>query len=181
MSSSQREDEVYLSDKLIRQWMDEYVSLDGERRRLTAQVSELQEKISELLPVIQTLDDKIRAAAAFSPKLAQWIEEQEDNSPDNVALRDAILKSLLMVTNSTVALQKSTLQSAVSQLGYPAQKLQTNPDYLHMALRRLRDRKLIVEEPADHFRLTDAGRVEAKKKVSRNRPVTDAQFGGMDR
>jgi len=155
---------VYLSEKLIRQWMDEYVSLNAERARLIAQVAELQKKIGELQPIIQNLNNKIRAAVPFSPKVAEWIEEQESNSPDNIALTDAILKSLLRVMNPTVALQRVTLQGTVTQLGYPEHKLQANPNYIYIALKRLIDRKLIMEEPAHHFRLTDAGRVEAEQK-----------------
>ena len=164
MANPQKEDAVYLSEKLIRQWMDEYVSLKGERIRLIAQVDEFQKKIDELLPLIQNLDQKLRAAVPFSPKLAEWLEEQEDNSPDNIALTDAILKSLYRVTNPTVALQRATLQNTVTQLGYPAHKLQANPNYLYIALKRLMDRKLIMEEPAHHFRLTEAGRAEAEQK-----------------
>jgi len=155
---------VYLSEKLIRQWMDEYVSLNAERVSLIAQVEELQKTIGELLPIIQNLNSKIRAAVPFSPKVAEWLEEQEANSADNIALTDAILKALFRVTNPTVALQRATLQSTVTQLGYPAHKLQANPNYIYIALKRLIDRKLIMEEPAHHFRLTDAGRVEAEQK-----------------
>ena len=164
MHDSEQENEVYLSENLIREWMDGYVSLNAERVRLIAQVEELQRKISELVPVIQNLNNKIRAAVPFSPKVAEWIEEQEANSADNVALTDAILKSLIRVTNPTVAVQRATLQSTVTQLGYPAHKLQANPNYIYIALKRLIDRGLIMEEPAHHFRLTDAGRVEAEQK-----------------
>jgi hypothetical protein len=164
MANPQAEDEVYLSEQLIRQWMDEYVSLNAERVRLIAQVDEFQKQIGELLPVIQNLDNKIRAAVPFSPRVARWIEDQEDNSPDNIALTDAILKALLRVTNPTVALQRTTLQTTVTQLGYPAHKLQANPNYFYIALKRLIDRKLIMAEPAHHFRLTDTGRMEAEQK-----------------
>jgi hypothetical protein len=76
MLNPQAENEIYLSDELIRQWMDDYVSLNAERVRLIAQVEELQKKIGELLPIIQQLDNKIRAAVPFSPKVLEWIEEQ---------------------------------------------------------------------------------------------------------
>ena len=164
MTNPQKDDAVYLSEKLIRQWMDEYVSLKGERIRLIAQVDEFQKKIDDLLPLIQNLDQKLRAAVPFSPKLAEWLEQQEDSSPDNIALTDAILKSLLRVTNPAVSLQRATLQNTVTQLGYPAHKLQANPNYLYIAIKRLMDRKLIMEEPAHHFRLTEVGRVEAEQK-----------------
>ena len=164
MANSQEEDEVYLSERLIRQWMEKYVSLNGERIRLIAKVDEFEKKISELLPVIQELSNKLRAAVPFSPKLTEWLEEQDDNSPENIALTDAILKSLFRVTNATVSLQRATLQNTVTQLGYPAHKLQANPNYLYIALKRLMDRKLIMEEPAHHFRLTEAGRAEAEQK-----------------
>jgi seryl-tRNA synthetase len=164
MANPQKEDQVYLSEGLIRQWMEEYVSLTAERTRLVAHLDELHKKLDELLPTIQNLNNKIRAAVPFSPRLAEWIEEQEDNSPDNIALTDAILKTLLRVTNPTVALQRATIQSTVTQFGYPAHKLQANPNYIYIALKRLMDRKLIMEEPAHHFRLTDAGRVEAEQK-----------------
>jgi seryl-tRNA synthetase len=164
MLDREAEDLVYLSERLIRQWMDEYVSLNAQRARLIAQVDELQNKINELHPIIQNLNTKIRAAVPFSSKVGEWIEEQEANSPDNIALTDAILKTLLRVTNPTVALQRSTLQTSVAQFGYPAHKLQANPNYLYIALKRLIDRKLIMEEPAHHFRLTDTGRAEAQQK-----------------
>ena len=163
MFNPQAENEIYLSDELIRQWMDEYVSRNAERIRLIAQVEELQKKISELLPVIQQLDNKIRAAVPFSPKVLEWIEEQEANSADNIALTDAILKSLHRVTNPTSSLQRATLLNIVTQVGYPAHKLQANPNYIYIALKRLIDRKLIIEEPAHHFRLTDDGRVAAEQ------------------
>jgi len=164
MANPRKEDEVYLSEELIRRWMDEYVTLNTERIRLIAQIDELQEKKDELLPAIQNLNNKIRAAIPFSPKVAEWLEDQEDSSPENIALTDAILKALLRVTNPTVALHRATLQSTVTQLGYPAHKLQANPNYIYIAIKRLMDRKLITEEPAHHFRLTDAGRIEAEKK-----------------
>jgi len=164
MLDREAENEIYLSEKLIRQWMDDYVLRNAERARLVAQVEELQNKISELHPIIQNLNSKIRAAVPFSPKVAEWIEEQEANSPDNIALTDAILKALLRVMNPTTSLQRATLQSTVTQLGYPEHKLQANPNYIYIALKRLIDRKLIMEEPAHHFRLTDAGRVEAEQK-----------------
>jgi hypothetical protein len=140
------------------------VSLNAERARLIAQADELRKKISDLLPIIQNLDTKIRAAVPFSAKVADWIEDQEANSPDNIALTDAILKSLLTVMNPTTSLQRATLISTVTQLGYPEHKLQANPNYIYIALKRLIDRKLIMEEPAHHFRLTDQGRLEAEQK-----------------
>ena len=97
MANPQKDDQVYLSERLIREWMEEYVSLTAERVKLVAQVDELQKKLDELLPAIQNLNTKIRAAVPFSPRLEEWIEQQEDNSPDNIALTDAILKTLLRV------------------------------------------------------------------------------------
>jgi hypothetical protein len=164
MNQPLEKDEVYLSERLIREWMEQYVTLNAERVSLIAQVSVLQTKIDELLPIIQNLNNQLRAAIPFSPKVAEWLEEQEDNSPDSAALTDAILKTLLRVTNPTVALQRTTLQSTVTLHGYPVHKLQANPNYLYIALKRLMGRGLIVEEPDHHFRLTEAGRSEAEQK-----------------
>src|ERR1700721_954540 len=90
------ENEVYLSAKLIRQWQDEYVELVNERTTLTTQINELNQKAGVIISKLGPLMNKKKAAAPFSGKIAEWIQEQEFNSaPDNVTLTSAILKALV--------------------------------------------------------------------------------------
>lgn len=163
MADQEQPDEVYLSAQLIRQWMAEYTTLLAERTSLSAQQIELQRKMNEVGSKIQVLGNKLRAAAPFSPKILEWMQEQEFDQIENVALTDAILKALLRIPPGS-AMNRNILQNTVPQLGYPAQKLQANPNYLYIALKRLADRNLITEAPPGHFSLTGPGRVEAQTK-----------------
>jgi hypothetical protein len=157
------EDRVYLSAKDIRQWKDEYAALIAERMALANEFTDLQKRQTDVGNRIAALGQRLRQAVPFSPELAAWLEDQDFNLPENVALTDAILKSLLR-THLNAPMQRQAIQQMVPQLGYPAQKLQSNPNYLYIALKRLSDRNLIVEAPPHHFRLTDQGRAEASKR-----------------
>lgn len=162
MTDQPNDDEVYLSAQLIRQWQAEYSQLLTERASLTDQQAEIQKRMNEVASKIQSLGNKLRAAAPFSPKILEWMQEQEFE-PENVALTDAILKALLR-THPNQRINRNMLQQLVPQAGYPANKLQANPNYLYIALKRLADRNLIIEDPPGHFQLTGTGRVEAHTK-----------------
>jgi DNA-binding PadR family transcriptional regulator len=60
-------------------------------------------------------------------------------------------------------MSKSIIMQTVHQYGYPQQKLQANPNYINIALKRLIDRRLIYEGPSGHYAITDAGRAELER------------------
>ena len=183
---------VYLSEPMICGWQDEYVSLAAARTELTAQVSEMNKKVGEIDTKLTELIQKIRAAVPFNPTLGEWVQEQEfEAQPDNVALTDAILKAFLRFPQAAVVhaaarhhrLPPGLRQQIVNQpppapptinrqqivqilpsVGYPAQKLNANPNYLYIALKRLLKRELIEEPSPGQFRITPKGRMEAQKR-----------------
>jgi hypothetical protein len=158
---SDQDDEVYLSAKHIRDWKAEFEALTIEQSGVSVQINSLQKRHTELANKIQSLRQKLHLAIPFSPSLGEWIQEKEfDATPDNVTLTDAILKAIVRFQVAN----RNMLQQNVQQFGYPAQKLQSNPNYLYIALKRLKDRKFIEEAPPDQFRLTSAGQAEAAQK-----------------
>jgi hypothetical protein len=158
------EGQIFLSEKLIQQWKVEYVSLFGERNQLSEQLKEVQSKQNVVTAKIQEIGNKLRSATAFSPPLAEWMIEQEVESAENIPLTTAILKALLRL-HQNQAMNRNNLQVLVPQLGYPAQKLQANPNYIYIAIKRLLERKppLIREHPPGHYMLPPEGRAEAMK------------------
>lgn len=162
--AEQPENEVYLSAQHIREWKGEYEALITERSTLNAQITELQGKQGEVSAKIASIGQKLQLAIPFSPGLSEWIQEQEFSAtPDNVTLTNAILKAFLRVPGGH-AMPRQNIAHYLPQVGYPAQKLQANPNYLYIALKRLVDRKLIEEAHSGHFRLTNEGRMAAQKQ-----------------
>jgi hypothetical protein len=154
--------EVLLTVEQIRQWMDEYKAIGAERARLNAVLEETQKGLSETDTKLITIAKKLRLAAPFYPKISEWLEEEEFNTPDSVALTLAILTALAHHPVNT-SISRNVLQQTVGQFGYPPQKLLANPNYLSIALKRLITRQLIEEAAAQHFKITPVGRAEAAK------------------
>jgi hypothetical protein len=159
------ENEIYLSAQLVREWQDEYVALTSHRTDLTREQEALIKQINEANARLGVLLHKIKAAAPFSPKILEWLQEQEFVAqPDNVALTDAILKVFLRFATG-IPIPRQNFVNVLPSVGYPAQKLNANPNYLYIALKRLRERELIEEVGgAGHFVITPKGRAEAQKK-----------------
>jgi hypothetical protein len=156
------EGQIFLSEKRVQQWKDEYIRLLGEQRTLAVQSKELQNKQTAVNNQINEIGHKLRSAIPFSPPLSEWMTEQEIDRGENIPLTTAILKSLLRVPVGH-RMNRMAVQQTVPQLGYSPQKLQATPNYLHIALKRLLERKLIIENPAGSYLLTEAGRAEAVK------------------
>jgi hypothetical protein len=160
---SDQDDEVYLSAKHIRDWKADYEASINEASVVSAQITELQAKQTQLASKIQGLKQKIHSAIPFSPSLGEWMQEQEfDSSGDNTTLTKAILKTLAQVPVGH-PMNRGNIPGMVPRFGYPQQKLSSNPNYLYIALKRLTDRKLLEEMPGGNYRLTDMGRMEAQK------------------
>jgi hypothetical protein len=160
---SDQDDEVYLSAKHIREWKADYEASINEASVIAAQINELQAKHAQIASKIQGLKQKIHLAIPFSPGLGEWIQEQEFNSSgDNVTLTKAILKSLAQIPPGH-PMPRQNIPMLVPRFGYPQQKLNSNPNYLYIALKRLTDRKLLEEMPGGNYKLTDVGRIESQK------------------
>lgn len=163
MSDDAADDEIYLSAKHIRDWKADYEASVNEASAIATQIQELQAKQSQLANKILVLKQKIHSAIPFSPSLGEWIQEQEFNSSgDNVTLTKAILKSLAQLPLGH-AMNRQQIPQLVPRFGYPPQKLNANPNYLYIALKRLADRKLVEEVPGGSFKLTETGRTEAQR------------------
>ncbi len=159
------EGQIFLSEKLIQQWKTEYLSLFNQRNTLAQQVREVQAQQLQVNNKIQEIGNKLRGASQFLPSLGEWIIEQDiESTAENISLTTAILKALARHAPH-VAVNRNTLQTTVPQLGYPAQKLQANQNYMYIAIKRLLERKppLIKENPPGHYSLTNEGRAEAMK------------------
>lgn len=159
------DDEIYLSAKHIRDWKADYEASVTEASAIAAQITDLQSKHTQLTSKVHGLRTKIQLAIPFSPGLGEWIQEQEFNSSgDNVTLTKAILKSVAQIPGGH-PMNCQTITAQVPRFGYPPQKLNSNPNYLYIALKRLTDRKLLeeIQPGSGNFRLTNEGRMEAQK------------------
>jgi hypothetical protein len=155
--------EIYLSAKIVRQWMADYTSLIAQRAALGQQITELQSKQNQVVQKISEVTSKLYGAGQLLEPVRDWIIEQEFNAqPDNTTLPKAIL-TVLSRTPGGHPVPRQNIQSLIAGAGYPQQRLQQNPNYLYIALKRLLDRKLIQEGPAAHYQLTNDGRAEAQK------------------
>jgi hypothetical protein len=158
------EDTVYLSEQLIRRWQDEYVGLASERADVTTQVDQLNKRVTEINGKLTALQNKLKSAVPFNPKLIEWLQEQEFMAqPENVALTDAILKVFLRFP-APQQIPRQNFNNILPAVGYSPQRLQANPTYLYIALKRLIVRELIEEPTPGQFRITNKGREEAMKK-----------------
>ncbi len=162
--ADQEESEVYLSGTHIRQWKADYEALLAERATLAGQMAELQQKQNAVNTNIQNLANKLRLAIPFAPGLSEWLEDQDFNlSPETTALTDAILKALMQIPPGH-QIQPVQIQGLVPRFGYPQQKLQANPNYLYIALRRLVVRGFVEEPMKGTYRLTQPGRTQAQQR-----------------
>lgn len=157
------ENEILLSAKQVRDWKAEYEALITQQSALVTHIHDLQRQHAELVNKAQVVMNKIHGALPFLPELGEWIQEQQFNSSgDNATLTKAILKTLTLVPIGH-AMNRQQIPQHVARFGYPPQKLQANPNYLYIALKRLVDRKYLEEVPGGSFRLTQTGRTEAQK------------------
>jgi hypothetical protein len=159
---SDSNDDILLSAELIKQWIEQYESLSGRKDEITKKIQELNGEAQQISNELVGLQHKMATARPFSRRLQEWLQQQEDNNPETIALTDAILKTLLKFPPGAM-INREHIKSFVSQTGYPSAKLQANPNYFYIALKRLTDRGLIAEAPPGNFKLTDAGRAETTK------------------
>lgn len=159
----EEDNQVYLSSQHVRQWMTEYSEAIDARIGLQTQANEIQQKVNELTTKIQALGTKLKSAMPFEPKIAEWMTEREFDATENIPLTNAILRGLFRIPLGQFV-QRNQIHSLVQQVGYPLQKLQANQNYLYIALKRLTDRKLIVEQQNGYFAITETGRHEVAKK-----------------
>jgi hypothetical protein len=161
--STEDENEVYLSAAQVRGWQDEYSGLGNERADVGTQIQALNKRAGEINARQSELLNKIRAAAAFSPKIAEWVQEQDFNAqPDNTTLTKAILKALLRIPGQPVV-PRQNIQATLPHVGYPQQRIATNPNYFYTALKRLVGRGHLFEPQPGFYQLTQEGRLEAQK------------------
>jgi hypothetical protein len=134
MSDNILENKVFLSSEHIKVWQDE-------RMTLAAELVSIDERTRLLRARIEEIDKMLQSAAIFVPALKEWLESI---SPEDAALTEAILKTLRARAVGTT-LSRDGIKARLPQHGYPASKLEANPNYLYTAMKRLIDRGLIVE------------------------------------
>jgi len=146
---------VLLSSADVANWQREWLTIDDRIRLAEKQITELRAAKSELLK-------KLEGAALFVPEVATWLKEQtehlrlkeEKEAPDDVALTDAIVRVLRTRTNpARPTMARDRIRAYLPAAGYPTAKIQANPNYLYVALKRLADRGIILESPAGHYKM----------------------------
>ena len=146
MNASSPQGPQIITAQMVRPWQDEHTRLRIELEETKAKIGPLQAKLSQM-------DALIKAAAPYSPELQEWLELEEERAmgAEGVALTDAIKKALTAHKGKPLA--RDTIKNLLPQYGYPAAKLQVNPNYFYTALKRLGTRQEITEEPPGQFQL----------------------------
>lgn len=126
----------------VTQWIQERTVLVQGREVAAAVVSDHDKRIGEI-------DKRIAAAAVLSHVVDEMKQELEAES-GKVPLTKAIVDVLTTVFPGR-PVDRNLLKKSVTRVGYPVDRLNTNPNYLYIAIRRLLDRDLIKEEPEGHF------------------------------
>lgn len=129
---------VILSSGHIKEWQDEWLNMDARIKEAEAKVTELHARKKEIY-------EKLRAAMLFAPEIGEWIRQQEEvNASEDTALTDAILK-LLTARGAARPLNRELVRRKLPAYGYPEDKLIKNPNYLYVALSRLKERGRVKE------------------------------------
>jgi hypothetical protein len=146
---------VLLSSTDVANWQREWLTIDDRVQAAEQQIVALRAQKAEVTK-------KLEGAALFVPKVADWLKQQaeylrlkeEAKAPDDVALTDAIVRILrTRVSPARPVMSRDRIRTYLPAAGYPTAKIQANPNYLYIALKRLVDRNVIIESPPGHYKI----------------------------
>lgn len=141
------ENHAILTTEDIRQWQDRFSEISEE-------IGEARRKIADLEGERSAFEVKFKAASLFAPDITQWLSEQVPPA-EEIALTEAIIKALQ--TNGPKSIARDRLKSLLPAAGYAETKLNANPNYLYVAIKRLLTREKIVEVEEGTYKIKPAG------------------------
>lgn len=141
---------VLLSTDDVARWQHEWLTIDDRIRDAELHISELRKLKTELLR-------RLEGVSLFVPEVSSWLKEQQEllrqkeerEAPDDVALTEAIVR-VLTARGPARPVTRERLRAYLPNFGYSTTKIQANPNYLYIALKRLVDRGIIVEGPTGY-------------------------------
>ena len=139
---------AFLTAEDVERWKSERAALVSQQEELKAQVVALQTRVGEIGGEIAKREESLRNAAPFVPGLADWLSTID---PEEIALTTAIKKAL--APHRGRPLPREVIKNLLPSQGFPAQKLNANPNYFSTALKRLVARDEVMEGPPGQFRL----------------------------
>jgi hypothetical protein len=142
-----RDDEVITSE-MAELWQNERVRISEEIAQILAKTNRLQARLVHI-------NGLLKAAAALRPEIQDWLDSEEEKAmgEEAVVLTTAIKRFL--TANKGKPSQREAIKTGLPQHGYPAIKLQANPNYFYTALKRLVKREEILEAPSGAFSLKE--------------------------
>lgn len=132
--------------KRATEWAERRATLVAQRRELLDQVAPLTAEIADI-------DNKTAAAMLIAPSVAD-VFFKADAVDDAVQLPDAILEALKIPPIPTPGITREQIKQRLPMVKYDVSRLQANPNFLHIALKQMVERKQLVEK-GSRFRLVE--------------------------
>ena len=128
-------------------WKTQRDFLILEQTKSLEQQKVIAKRLAEMSSELQILDKNLVAAATLAPELEEQL--QDVLVPEEPALTDAIVKVL---QQKPEGVDREYIRGRLPVVGYATAKLDKNPNYLYIALKRLINRRRI-EENEGKFRI----------------------------